>query len=37
MRKLTKNQFYQRGGFSNPKLVRFSRGGVWAYREVCYG
>ena len=33
MRKITKEQFYRLGGFSNPELVRLTRDGVWAYFE----
>ena len=31
--KITKDQFYHRGGFSNPRLVRVTRNGDWAYFE----
>lgn len=29
--KITRKQFYRCGGFSNPRLVRVTRGGAWAY------
>lgn len=28
---ITKDQFYRYGGFSNPRLLRVTRNGVWAY------
>lgn len=31
--KITKNQFYRYGGFSNPRLIRVTRGKAWAYFE----
>lgn len=32
--KITKEEFYTRGGFSNPRLVRVTRKGVFAYFEA---
>lgn len=29
--KITKEQFYRIGGFSNPRCVRVTRDGDWAY------
>lgn len=29
--KITKDQFYRYGGFSNTRLVRVTRDGAWAY------
>lgn len=29
--KITKEQFYRLGGFSNPKLFRIMRGSAWTY------
>lgn len=29
--RITKDQFYRYGGFSNPRLVRVTRSGDWAY------
>jgi hypothetical protein len=29
--KITKAQFYAGGGFSNPRMIRVTRGKVWAY------
>jgi hypothetical protein len=29
--KISREQFYRQGGFSNPRLVRVTRNGVWAY------
>lgn len=29
--KITRRAFYRAGGFSNPNLVRVSRGAGWAY------
>lgn len=34
MRRLTKEQFYRCGGFSNPRFVRLTRDGAWAYFET---
>jgi hypothetical protein len=32
-KKITKEQFYRLGGFSNPALVRVTRNGEWAYYQ----
>ena len=32
--KITRAQFYRLGGFSNPRMVRVTRGGGWTYWEV---
>lgn len=29
--KITKSEFYEMGGFSNPKLFRITRYGKWQY------
>lgn len=29
--KISRKKFYKLGGFSNPRCVRISRGGDWAY------
>ena len=29
--RISKSQFYRYGGFSNPRLVRLTREGVWTY------
>lgn len=31
--KISRQSFYGAGGFSNPKLVRVTRSGAWAYFE----
>lgn len=31
--KITKEEFYKMGGFSNPRLVRVSRSGSWVYYQ----
>jgi hypothetical protein len=31
--RITKEQFYAKGGFSNPRLVRREESGSWAYYE----
>lgn len=31
--KISRKRFYQLGGFSNPRLVRVTRNGGWAYYE----
>lgn len=31
--KISKEQFYRYDGFSNPRLVRVTRNGNWAYFE----
>lgn len=30
---ITRAEFYRLGGFSNPRLVRVTRGHAWAYFE----
>jgi hypothetical protein len=31
--RITRKQFYDGGGFSNPRMVRVQRGHAWAYFE----
>ena len=32
--RITKNEFYELGGFSNPKLIRVTRKGSWSYYRL---
>lgn len=33
--KLSRQSFYRSGGFANPRNVRVTRGGNWAYFQRC--
>lgn len=35
--KITRESFYRGGGFSNPRFVRVTRNGEWAYFERVQG